>query len=77
MTHILDNIKNPDIKAGIIERTKDANPVADGLECPHCGASEVYKNPTTPDDTNLWFFLIRAFRVDCSSECKNCGRWFD
>jgi hypothetical protein len=50
--------------------------IADGLECPHCGALETYKNGNDPDDVDSWVFMIRAFRVDHSSECKNCNRWF-
>lgn len=74
---IFNAIKDPNVIPKIIERTKDENPVADGLECPHCGAFEAYKNSSNPSDTNLWFWMIRAYRVDDSSECKNCGKWFN
>lgn len=77
MAHVLDNIKDPERKKGIIERTKDEHPVADGLQCPHCGAFEAYKNSADPSNTNLWYFMIRAYRVDDYSECRNCGKWFN
>jgi hypothetical protein len=50
--------------------------IGDGLECPFCGCKETYKDKKHPKDTDRWFFMIRAFRVDAFSECTNCGKWF-
>jgi DNA-directed RNA polymerase subunit RPC12/RpoP len=44
------------------------------LRCPFCGAPEV-ENPEEKD-VHKWVWNIRAFRVDDSSECLRCGRWF-
>ena len=73
---ILPEIKKEETKKLIYERTGCENPDRQGLTCPHCGAREVYANDTHPDDTTKWAWLIRAFRVDDASECRNCERWF-
>ena len=62
-------------KQQIIERCGE-DYISDGLQCPHCGWDETYKNAKDPKDTSKWYFVIRAFRVDDSSECTNCGNWF-
>jgi hypothetical protein len=69
-------INDPEVRKAIQEKTGCENPVGDGLYCPHCGAYEVYKNPEKPNDTDSWYWMIRAYRVDNSSECKSCGKWF-
>jgi hypothetical protein len=71
----LSIIKTTIVRKAIIERCGE-NPVADGLECPRCGAIETYKNAKHPEDTDKWYFLIRAFRVDDASRCCNCNKWF-
>ena len=70
MTFIPEKFKNR-----IIERC-GKNPTGDGLECPHCGALETYKSSSKPNNTEKWFFVIRAFRADNYSECTNCKNWF-
>lgn len=72
----LSEIKSPEAKARIIEKTGSETPNPQGLECPHCGAREVYASPEKPTDSNLWAWIIRAFRVDNFSECRNCSNWF-
>lgn len=66
----------PDKREAVFARCQDESPIRSGLECPYCGAAETYKNRENPNDVNLWCFMIRAFRVDTSSECRNCNRWF-
>ena len=73
---VLSVIKSAEVRKGILERCGE-NPVADGLQCPHCGAFETYKSATDPDNVDKWWFVIRAFRVDDASECCNCKKWFD
>ena len=71
--------KKKDLK-GILEKCSDGSNkhvIANGLECPYCGCLETYKDRRDPNNTDKWYFMIRAFRVDSSSECKNCEKWFD
>lgn len=71
----LNEIKSQDVKEKIIERCGN-EPDKQGLECPHCGAREVYADKNDKNKTEKWFWMIRAYRVDNYSECKNCGSWF-
>jgi len=73
---MLQNIKSEESKKGIISRCGN-NIVADGLVCPFCNSFEVYKDGNDIENTNKWFFMIRAFRVDNSSHCTNCDKWFE
>ena len=75
-TNYLSAVKSEEAKKQIVERCKDKNPIADGLQCPHCGIFETFKNSKNPEDTTKWSFIIKAFRVDNFSKCKNCGNWF-
>lgn len=61
---------------GFITARSGAHITSDGLSCPHCGAEEVYKDAREPENQDKWIFVIRAFRVDNSSECRNCDKWF-
>lgn len=72
----MEAVNSEVVKVLIKERCKDEAPVGDGIVCPHCNAKEVYKNSETPGDTNLWYWMIRAFKVDDYSECRNCKQWF-
>lgn len=72
----LSEIKRPETKASIIERTGSEAPNPQGLCCPRCGAREVYADPNDPTNINKWAWLIRAFKVDDASECRNCNSWF-
>ena len=72
----LTEIKKPELKSLIIQRTGSEQPNPQGLHCPNCGAREVYASPENPHDSNLWSWIIRAFRVDDYSECRNCDQWF-
>lgn len=73
--HTLTEVLNEEVKEAIIERC-GPEPDKQGLECPHCGAHEVYADKNAPNNTDKWFWLIRAFRVDDASDCRNCGKWF-
>lgn len=75
-TSNLSEIRNPEMRDAIIKATGSSQPNPQGLCCPHCGAREVYANPEQPKDIKRWAWVIRAFRVDTSSECRNCQRWF-
>jgi hypothetical protein len=75
-TSNLSEIKNPEMKRLIIERTGSSEPNPQGLCCPHCEAREVYADPQEPTNSDKWSWIIRAFRVDDASECRNCGQWF-
>jgi hypothetical protein len=75
MNH-LDVIKSPERKEQIQKRTQDENPISDGIRCPHCGCLETYKNSKDPNNTDLWYFVIGAFKVDEYSHCHNCDNWF-
>lgn len=72
----LSEIRNPELKQLIVERTGSTEPNPQGLVCPHCDAREVYANPANPRDSKQWSWIIRAFRVDDASECRNCNQWF-
>jgi len=73
----MDAIKDPEKVKAIKEKTGCENPIGDGIRCTHCGAFEVYKNPATgPKYDPSWYWMIRAFKVDDWSDCRNCGRWF-
>jgi len=74
--NIMSMIKDESIKKRIIERC-GKYVVADGIRCTHCGCLETYKDGRDPENVEKWFFMIKAFRVDNSSECNNCGNWFD
>jgi len=71
----MKEIKDKSVKEQIRKRCGE-NIIADGLQCPECGCYETYKDGNEPDNTDKWYFMIRAFRVDSSSECMNCGIWF-
>jgi len=75
MKNPIDVIKDPEVKKAIVNRCGE-NPISDGLKCPHCGCLETFQNAAEPGNVDKWFFMIRAYRVDDSSECKNCGNWF-
>ena len=75
-TNALDPIKSEEVKIAIKARTQSENPIADGIQCPHCGVLEAYKNDKEPRNTDLWYWMIRAFKVDNWSDCRNCGKWF-
>ena len=75
-TSNLSEIKNPEMKRLIIERTGSSEPNPQGLCCPHCEAREVYADQQEPTNSDTWSWIIRAFRVDDASECRNCGQWF-
>lgn len=71
----LSIIKNPKTVELIKQRCGE-NVIADGMQCPYCGAFETYQDGNDPKNTEKWAFMIRAFRVDHSSECMNCREWF-
>jgi len=71
----LTEIKSEDIKKAIIERC-GPEPDKQGIVCPHCGAHEVYSAKGQRNNIDLWFWMISAFKVDDSSKCNNCGKWF-
>ena len=48
----------------------------DSIECPYCGSPEVFCDKNDPTNIDKWFWAIRAFKVDLSSECRSCGEWF-
>ena len=73
---MINIIKKKKDKDGIKKRCGD-NIIADGYECPYCGCFETYKDGNEPNNTEKWYFMIRAFRVDTSSECTNCKNWFE
>ena len=75
-TSNLSEIRDPEMKRLIIERTGSETPNPQGLCCPYCEAREVYADPKAPNDSNRWSWIIRAFKVDDASECRNCGKWF-
>ena len=60
----------------VIERCTNPAPDYSSLNCPHCGSPEVFKDEKNPRNTDKWFWVIRAFRVDDQSECRGCGKWF-
>lgn len=68
-------ITNATKRKAIIERC-GPDVIATGIECTHCGASEVYANAKDPKDQDKWYWMIRAFRVDNASDCRNCNQWF-
>ena len=72
----LSEIKDPEMKKLIIARTGSTEPNPQGLCCPYCGAREVYADPSNPRDSDSWSWIIRAFKVDDASECRNCKKWF-
>jgi hypothetical protein len=71
----LEEIK-PEFREAIITRCQDENPIGDGIQCPHCGALEAYKNRENPRDTTKWSWMVRAFKIDDYSNCRNCDNWF-
>jgi len=71
----LSIIKKEQDRDGIKERCGNT-PVAIGMECPKCGCREVYSDGNDKDNTEKWYFMILAFRVDNYSHCTNCGEWF-
>ena len=75
MNEYLKGLK-PKHRKAVIERCGTTNITADGIQCTYCGAYEAYKDASDPTDTNKWAFMIRAFRVDDASDCRNCGEWF-
>ena len=74
--HTLTEIKTEEVKKKIVERC-GPEPDKQGLVCPYCGAHEVYADRKEPNNVDKWFWMIGAFKVDNSSKCHNCGRWFD
>jgi hypothetical protein len=75
-TSNLSEIKNAEMKRLIIERTGSEAPNPQGLCCPYCDAREVYADPSNPGDSDRWAWVIRAFKIDDASECRNCQSWF-
>lgn len=75
-TSDLSEIRNPEMKSLIIQRTGSDAPNPQGLRCPRCEAREVYANPENPGDSRQWAWVIRAFKIDDASECRNCNTWF-
>jgi hypothetical protein len=73
----LSEIKSPEAKQFIINRTGSSEPNPQGLCCPFCEAREVYANPAQPNDSKQWAWMIRAFKIDNASECRNCNKWFN
>lgn len=53
------------------------------LICPNCGAHEVDHDwkPQTEEEKKTYIFgcrfNIRAFKVDNSSHCLKCDKWFE
>jgi hypothetical protein len=76
ITSNLSEIKSADVRQSIITRTGSSAPNPQGLRCPYCQAREVYANPAQPNDSKQWAWMIRAFKIDDASECRNCGQWF-
>lgn len=74
--HTLTEVIEDNIKMAIIERC-GPEPDKQGMTCPFCGAREVYADKNKPRDCDNWYWLIRAFKVDSWSECRNCNNWFD
>ena len=77
MNEALSIIKSPEMKAQIIKRCEDENPTPQGITCPYCGAREVYSNSAQPMLSAKWSWIIRAFKIDNYSECRNCKSWFN
>jgi hypothetical protein len=75
-TSSLSEIRSAELREAIIKRTGSDAPNPQGLCCPYCGAREAYASPTAPRDSNQWAWVIRAFKIDDASECRNCQRWF-
>lgn len=75
-TSNLLEIRNPELKQLIIKRTGSEEPNPQGLCCPNCEAREVYADPQEPNNSEKWSWIIRAFRIDDMSECRNCNNWF-
>lgn len=73
--HTLTEIKNDETKKKIVERC-GAEPDKQGLTCPHCKAREVYADKNDTNNCDKWFWMIGAYKVDDSSKCHNCGKWF-
>ena len=71
----LSEILEESIKSAIIEKCGE-KPDKQGLQCPHCGAREVYASAVDPGNTEKWFWRIGAYKVDDSSKCYNCKQWF-
>lgn len=72
----LQEIRDEETKKKIYERTGCETPDRQGLTCPHCGAREVYANNLEPNKSDKWAWMIRAFKVDDISFCKNCDGAF-
>jgi len=60
----------------VIERCIHPVAGAHSIYCTHCGTPEVFCDALDPENQDKWFWAIRAFRVDDSSECRSCGNWF-
>ena len=73
---MINIIKKKKDKDGIKKRCGD-NIIAGGIECSYCGCFETYKDGNESGNTEKWYFMIRAFRVDSSSFCTNCKSWFE
>ena len=61
----------------VIERCINPMPSPDSIICPICGTPEVFCDSKEPKNVKKWFWCIRAFRVDNSSECRSCDNWFE
>lgn len=72
----LSVIKEVEMRYRIVNRC-GTNLMSDGLQCPHCGVNETYKDAYDTENTDKWFFVISAFKVDNSSKCSNCNTWFE
>jgi hypothetical protein len=75
MNEYLKGLK-PAMRKAVIERCGTEDVTADGIQCTQCGALEVYKDAKDPKNMDKWAWIIRAFRIDNASECRNCKQWF-
>lgn len=73
--NILERVYEIRVRKEIVKQCGE-NPIADGIVCPHCNCPETFKPREDVNNTERWFFMIRAFRVDNYSHCRNCCRWF-
>ena len=60
----------------VIERCTNPVPANMSMICPHCGSPEVFCDKNDPDNTDKWFWAIKAYKVDNYSHCTSCDTWF-
>ena len=60
----------------VIKRCINPIPGVHSLICPNCNTPEIFCDSKDPDNTEKWFWAIRAFKVDNYSDCTSCGEWF-